>query len=507
MSYLERRSNSLEIEDPSYLSRDSQTLARFHGTLSSDVRLNYACAHLGHKLPSSSAVGGMTLAQGVFAVCALAGLVYAALFFGKGLVSALSVVLVVVFLSVVLLRSFALYAVMTQANADVFEFGAKLPSKTWSGGQFDAAQAPVYTVLVPLFDEAEVLPQLCNALRDLDYPKQKLDVIFICEADDDLTKTALSRCNLESYMRVISVPPGQPRTKPRALNYAMTYALGDYVVVYDAEDIPEQDQLYKAVQKFRNSGSNVACLQARLLTYNAGKSWFAQQFSIEYATLFLAILPTLQRLGLPIPLGGTSNHFRRDVLDRVGLWDVYNVTEDADLGMRLYRRGWRTEMLCSTTWEEAPLTWRVWLAQRTRWLKGWMQTYLVHMRQPLQLLKDLGLWKFVGFHLVMGVPLLSAFAHVTFYVLLALIAVWPDALGGISGTFVFWFGVGNFLLALGVTTLLSVTALGRYDLSVLKRAVIWLPVYWLAISIAAYRALYQIQKRPFVWEKTPHFGL
>jgi cellulose synthase/poly-beta-1,6-N-acetylglucosamine synthase-like glycosyltransferase len=185
----------------------------------------------------------------------------------------------------------------------------------------------------------------------------------------------LACTQLDAHMQVLVVPEGAPRTKPRATQYALQFARGEYVVVYDAEDAPEPDQLRRALAALRAGGERLGCLQAQLNIYNSDATWFTRQFTVEYTALFDCILPTLERLRLPVPLGGTSNHFPRAVLDAVGGWDPYNVTEDADLGIRLARAGWHVGVLNSTTWEEAPPTFRIWKGQRTRWLKGWMQPH------------------------------------------------------------------------------------------------------------------------------------
>ena len=109
---------------------------------------------------------------------------------------------------------------------------------------------------------------------------------------------------------MLVVPDGKPRTKPRALNYALQFATGDYLVIYDAEDRPDPDQLRKAAGRFRDAPREVVCLQARLTFDNASENWLSKQFAIEYASLFAGILPMLDAARLPLPLGGTSNHFR-----------------------------------------------------------------------------------------------------------------------------------------------------------------------------------------------------
>jgi cellulose synthase/poly-beta-1,6-N-acetylglucosamine synthase-like glycosyltransferase len=307
-------------------------------------------------------------------------------------------------------------------------------------------------------------------------------------------------------MRVVVVPDGAPRTKPRALNFALGQATGDYVVVYDAEDVPDGDQLRRALARLRVS-PELGCVQARLNVYNAGESWLTRQFAIEYTALFDCLLPALERLRLPVPLGGTSNHFPRKVLEEVGGWDPYNVTEDADLGIRLARGGWRVEVLASTTWEEAPVTLKTWLGQRKRWLKGWMQTYLVHMRQPRRLLRELGGRSFLGLQVLMGGLLLSALVHPWYYVLAALDAAYDIlAVSGetAAGRLLWWLGLFNL-----VTGYVTGVALGGMATTLrgwrgLATHALLMPAYWLLISYAAYEALWQFVTAPYYWEKTEH---
>ena len=368
---------------------------------------------------------------------------------------------------------------------------------------------PLYTVLLPLYREAAVVPHLLRALERLDYPRDRLEVILIVESVDGETQAALAEVPLPRHMRTLVVPDGRPRTKPRACQYALQFAHGEYVVVYDAEDVPEPDQLQRALAGLRSDPGRLGCLQAQLNIYNSNASWLTRQFTIEYTALFDAILPTLERLELPVPLGGTSNHFPRAALDAVGGWDPYNVTEDADLGIRLARAGWRVGVLRSTTWEEAPPTWAVWRGQRTRWLKGWMQTYLVHMRAPARLWRELGARRFLGLQVLMGGLILSAFVHPWFYVLVAA-DLWQGRLLGVPASWlghsILWIGLVNMIAGyVSAIALGSVSAARRGRLSLATQAV-FMPLYWLAISVAAYRALAQLVTAPHYWEKTEHFA-
>ena len=265
------------------------------------------------------------------------------------------------------------------------------------GNEIAEANLPDYTVIVPLFREAAVLPILVDALKRLDYPASRLDIKLVFEESDAATYKAATRLHLPGNFDLIRVPHSLPLTKPKACNYALPFARGEFVVVYDAEDIPAPDQLKRAVAAFRLGDPKLACVQAQLNYYNWSENWLTRQFAIEYSSFFDLLLPTLAKLGMPVPLGGTSTHFRTSLLKEAGAWDPYNVTEDADLGMRFALLGLRTGIIRSTTEEEANCELNNWLRQRSRWIKGWIQTYFVRMRRPLALYRALGLRGFVGF--------------------------------------------------------------------------------------------------------------
>ena len=369
---------------------------------------------------------------------------------------------------------------------------------------------PTYSVLIALYRETEVATVLVRAMAALEYPRDKLEIVFVTEACDADTRAALSSAGMTSNMHIVIVPPGKPQTKPRALNYALSFVSGELLAVYDAEDIPESNQLRRAAFAFQKGGEDLVCVQAHLNIYNSDTNAITRQFTLEYSALFDCILPALARLGLPLPLGGTSNHFRRAALERAGAWDPYNVTEDADLGIRLARHRRRIEILPSTTWEEAPSNARAWLNQRTRWLKGWMQTYLVHMRSPLRLWRDLGPWRFLGFQVLMGGMILASFVHPLFYIGLALgaakgnLLVPPDGHAAALLWRICWF---NLAACYATAIVLDAVAARRRGHGKFARSALLLPLYWLAISFAAYRALIDLIRRPHYWAKTPHSGL
>ena len=253
------------------------------------------------------------------------------------------------------------------------------------------------SILVPLFRETEIAHALIARLARLTYPKCLLDVILVLEEEDHLTQATLAGIDLPPWVRAVVVPDGQPRTKPRAMNYALDFCQGEIIGIFDAEDAPDPDQITKIARRFQQVPQDVACLQGILDYYNPSQNWLARCFTIEYATWFRTMLPGMARLGLAIPLGGTTLYFRRDVLEALGGWDAHNVTEDADLGFRLARHGYRTEMIGTVTEEEANCRAWPWIKQRSRWLKGYMTTYLVHMRHPGRLWSQLGPRKFWGF--------------------------------------------------------------------------------------------------------------
>jgi len=369
----------------------------------------------------------------------------------------------------------------------------------------DRASLPIYTVLVPAYREGNVLPILARALSALDYPHDRLDVKLLLEADDTETIVTARALQLPPFIDIVVVPVSEPRTKPKACNYGLQLARGEYVVIFDAEDIPEPDQLLKAVAAFRTVGPEVACLQAKLAYFNRGQNLLTRWFTAEYMMWFDLLLPALYAFRLPIPLGGTSNHFRRVVLRAIGAWDPYNVTEDADLGIRLHKAGYKTAVIDATTYEEANSDAGNWVRQRSRWLKGYMQTWLVHMRHPVALARSMGPVSFLGFQIIVGGTPITLLLNPVYAVLTtlwymthagvlhALFPGWVYALAAAN------LCIGNF--AFMYANMIAVARRGVWDL------VAWTvlsPVYWTLMSIAAWKALAQLITRPSYWEKTEH---
>lgn len=368
-------------------------------------------------------------------------------------------------------------------------------------------QLPIYTIVIALHDETRAVPGLVRALRRLAYPPEKLDIKFVLERGDRATRAALERHACSLSFEVIVAPDAGPTTKPKALNAALPFARGAFLAVYDAEDRPECDQLSVALEAFDAAGEEVACVQAALTIDNTRDSWLARLFTAEYAGLFDVFLPGLASRRWPLPLGGSSNHFRTAVLRRIGGWDPHNVTEDADLGMRLARFGYRTDVIASTTYEEAPARLIPWLRQRTRWFKGWMQTWLVHMRQPAQVFRQLGPGGFFVFQLVVGGTVLASLVHpifiVAFAVALATDTLLPMKDGVVGAALASLYGT---TLIAGYLTSSALGLMGLFQRRLLGSAwvMVLMPVHWILLSIAAWRALLQLLRDPFRWEKTEH---
>jgi cellulose synthase/poly-beta-1,6-N-acetylglucosamine synthase-like glycosyltransferase len=460
------------------------------------ARIMIAVRQLELDWPQFSARHGLTRGQALGLVFMLAGGAIAMVAAPILAASMLMLAATAVFLLGAFLRLFALVSVIE---------GARRPLRAPS-----LPALPTYAVLVPLYRETAIVPDTIAAMQALDYPADRLDILLVCEDDDADMLAVIDAIALPALMRVVAVPAGNPRTKPKALNYALTDVTADLVVIYDAEDVPEPDQLRCAAARFLDGDGRLGCLQARLNIYNVHDGWLTRQFTLEYSALFDGLLPALQRLRLPIPLGGTSNHFRRAVLEDVGAWDPYNVTEDADLGLRLRRRGWRVETLRSTTFEEAPQNRKSWCKQRSRWIKGWLQTYAVHMRHPVRLLSDFGVWPFVGFQLLALGLLATVYLHPLAYVLIAteFVRSVPFETGGDPWKLaIWWLAAINLMLGLLSTMLLAGAAVLARGHGRLLLSLPLMPVYWLLMSFAAYFALFQLlreTRRPIRWEKTAH---
>ncbi|HWA23240.1 MAG TPA: glycosyltransferase [Caulobacterales bacterium] len=391
----------------------------------------------------------------------------------------------------VLFSVFTLWRLLAAASA-LSPPAPDAPASTgWQG------ELPIYTILCPLYREANMVEAIAGRLRRLDYPANKLDLKIVLEADDADTLNAAKKIEWPAQAEIIVVPAGTPRTKPKALNYALTFARGQFVTIYDAEDAPDPRQLRAALDAFAAGGEDMGCVQAPLLIDGDGGGWISSQFAAEYAVQFLTLMPFLARLGAPLMLGGTSNHFRASALSAAGAWDPFNVTEDADIGYRLARDGWRLGAITPPTWEEAPARLWPWLRQRTRWIKGHIQTWLVLMRDPPATMRELGASGFFAMQIMLGGSIVSAFAHGPIFAALAYALVSPTFnLSAVDWSLAL---AGYATAAYSVTTASVVLRDRRIALAALT-----MPLYWPLSTIAALMAALDLAIRPHYWAKTEH---
>lgn len=369
----------------------------------------------------------------------------------------------------------------------------------------DDRTLPIYTILVPVYKEPEVMPILIKSLSKLDYPHERLDVLILLEENDRATIEAARAAKPPRYVRLLIVPDSKPKTKPKACNYGLAFARGEYLTIYDAEDIPDPDQLKKAIIAFKKGDPSLVCVQAALNYFNRNENFLTRMFTLEYSYWFDYLLPGLETLKMPIPLGGTSNHFRTDRLRELQGWDPFNVTEDADLGIRASQHGYTVGVINSTTYEEANCALKNWIRQRSRWIKGYMQTWLVHNRNPLRSLRKLGLKNWLAYQFFIGG---SFFTFLTSPIMWLLFIYWlltrAHWLQNLFPSWLVYLGLFNLLVgnAIGIyLNLVAVFRRGYYDLAFYA---LLNPIYWQLHSIAAYMALWQLFTKPFYWEKTIH---
>ena len=366
-------------------------------------------------------------------------------------------------------------------------------------------ELPIYTVMIPAYHEPEVIDELIRRVTQFEYPPDRLDVKLLIEADDVVTINAIEEAMPGDQFELVLVPAAEPRTKPKALNYGLTLARGELVAIYDAEDEPEPLQLRRAAIAMKRLGPDVACIQAKLTYHNPMQNLITKWFTIEYALWFSFFLPGLASMQAPIPLGGTSNHFRRSILQAMGAWDPFNVTEDADLGIRMFREGYTVKVLESNTFEEANSDFVNWMKQRSRWLKGYLQTFAVHLRQPRELQSELG-WKGT-MHFVMfvgGTPILAIINPIFWLMTLLWFVGHPHFIQELFPAPIYYMGLlswafGNFLLV--YATVMSVRVTRRGELLV---PALLVPLYWIMMSMAAIKATSQLVGAPNFWEKTVH---
>ena len=340
------------------------------------------------------------------------------------------------------------------------------------------------------------MPELLKRLMELDYPDDRLQLILALEDHDTATIDAARACPVRRQLTILATPPGEPQTKPRALNYALRHSCGEIIAVYDAEDRPSPDQVLTAARTFQQAGPDLACLQAPLNWYNRDKNWLTRQFALEYAAHFRVMLPLYARLGWPLPLGGTSNYFRAEALRRVGGWDAHNVTEDADLGFRLHRAGYRCDLIDPPTLEEAPFRVRPWFLQRTRWIKGYIQTFAVHSRRTTGASRPP---HWVALALTLGAAISAALLHLPFTVFsVAVLLLEAGTLRELWPYYLFAFA--GYAMA-AATAWLGMRRMGwtarLFDLATM-------PLYWPLLTPSAVRALWQLAFNPYFWDKTEH---
>ncbi|WP_424808306.1 glycosyltransferase family 2 protein [Rhodococcus sp. 27YEA15] len=364
---------------------------------------------------------------------------------------------------------------------------------------------PTYTILVPAYNEPEVVADLIAAMRAIEYPPEKLQVLLLLEEDDDVTITAAEDAGVDQVVSILKVPAADPRTKPKACNYGLHFSTGEIITIYDAEDSPDPLQLRRVAATFAAMPPETACVQAKLAFHNGTQNLLTAWFTADYALWFNFILPGLMKSNSPIPLGGTSNHLKRSVLDDIGAWDPYNVTEDADLGVRIAESGYRTAVLNSTTLEEANSDTINWIRQRSRWYKGYLQTWLVHMRRPVALWRGLGPIGFLRFSLLMaGTPLVAAVNMVFWLVSLGWILGQPTVIQEVFPNYVYFPALASLIFGNAAVMYMNLVACRETRNATLLLACITAPLYWVLMSIAAIKGTYQLIRNPSYWEKTFH---
>lgn len=359
---------------------------------------------------------------------------------------------------------------------------------------------PIYSILIPMYREEYGVKSILDAMEQLEYPRDRLDIKLVVEADDEISLKILSLMILPEYVHIIKVPYSEPRTKPKALNYAMQYVRGEYVVIYDVEDRPESMQLLKALNIFQKLPRNIICVQAKLNFYNRYNNILSRLFSIEYSIWFDFLLPALDSSRMPVPLGGNSNHFRVSDIRKLGLWDAYNVTEDADLGLRIFINGYRTKVIDSYTMEEAPTKIGNWIYQRARWIKGFIQTFFVYLGQKSEQKDRMSITGKVGVYLFVGFATYSSFIipwhFVAMYFNLAQSNQFLAILNGYVVILYIYF-TASIIIVNDTSNFKHAKLLDYLAL------IIW-PLYFILHIIASYRALWELIVQPFSWNKTEH---
>lgn len=350
---------------------------------------------------------------------------------------------------------------------------------------------PIYTILLPVYREEKIIDQLIKAVRKIDYPVSKLDVKILVEKEDNKTREKLSKLNLPFYMKVLIVPESFPKTKPKACNYGLKFAKGKYLVVYDAEDQPSPNQLKLVTKLFSVLPKDYVCIQAALNYYNGNYNYLTKFFSLEYALLFNFLLRGLNFFKMPIPLGGSSNHFITDKLIELGGWDAFNVTEDADLGLRLYRRKYKCCLMENQTLEESPITIKSWIFQRSRWMKGHILTSILNFHR----LKYFNVKEIIGIIFFLYLPNLNYLLSAALIIICMFLQIFP----------IFYkLCFINFLLMIFIPILSSLIVSKKIAYKIDSSVILISPLYFFLFPLAAIRAFIQIFSRPYFWDKTEH---
>jgi len=367
------------------------------------------------------------------------------------------------------------------------------------------SQLPRYTILVPAYDEPEVVGDLLAAMGRLDYPDDKIEVLLLLEADDEVTIAAARNFEESDTVTIVLVPPADPRTKPKACNYGLEFATGDIVTIYDAEDLPEPLQLRRTVAAFAKLPPEVVCVQSKLAYHNSLQNLLTGWLTAEYNLWFGYLLPGMMRSKSPIPLGGTSNHLRRAVLEEIGAWDPFNVTEDADLGLRIHALGYRTAVLDSTTLEEANSDPINFIRQRSRWYKGYLQTWLVHIRRPVQLWKSVGPRAFVRVTLILaGTPIIAVLNILFWFITILWFLGQPAVVVDVFPWYVYFPALIALIIGNGATLYMNLLAVRDDDRADLIVPALTVPAFFVMMSVAATKGVYQLIRNPSYWEKTYH---
>ena len=406
-------------------------------------------------------------------------------------------------LSILFYSSFSLYKFLLIGRA--LRHDLELPVTQEDVLSLDPRSLPVYTILVPLYREAAVVGKLVHSIAQFDYPPTKLDVKLLVEEDDDETLARLRELDLPPYFKLVVVPDSLPKTKPKACNYGLIQAEGKYVVIFDAEDRPDHDQLKKIVFAFERAEERIVCIQCKLNYFNRNQNVLTRWFTAEYSHWFDLLMPGLDAADAPIPLGGTSNHFITEKLIELGAWDPYNVTEDADLGIRLHKEGYKTAIIDSTTFEEANSDLYNWIRQRSRWVKGYMQTWLVHMRHPVALYRQIGWRSWWSFQFIIGGTFLSFLLNPIYWGLTTLwVMTQAHIIQQVFPSFVYYAGAMGLFLGNFVFTYINVAGCIRRGHHDLVKYALLSPIYWALMSVAAWKGFAQLLYRPHYWEKTVH---